>query len=231
MDNNFDNYVTPTESKVQDTSLAIMSKTFIFMCIGLFVSAMCAFIVYDTGLIKDIGTQSMFMFLILELIIVFAATKVLNNRKVALAGILFILYAGINGITFASLFLVYELGSVLSIFIITAVVFGVMAIYGYATKSDLTSVGSIGMMALIGVIVLSLVNIFMRSSGLDFALSIVGLAIFIGLTAYDMQKIKEMSRANVGMSTTAVAMFGALQLYLDFINIFIRLLRLFGKRD
>lgn len=231
MDNNIDNYVTPTESKVQDTSLAIMSKTFIFMCIGLFVSAMCAFIVYDTGLIKDIGTQSMFMFLILELIIVFAATKVLNNRKVALAGILFILYAGINGITFASLFLVYELGSVLSIFIITAVVFGVMAIYGYATKSDLTSVGSIGMMALIGVIVLSLVNIFMRSSGLDFALSIVGLAIFIGLTAYDMQKIKEMSRANVGMSTTAVAMFGALQLYLDFINIFIRLLRLFGKRD
>ena len=106
-----------------------------------------------------------------------------------------------------------------------------MAVYGYVTKSDLTSVGSIGMMGLIGVIVLSVINIFMKSSGLDFMISIVGLAIFIGLTAYDMQKIKEMSKTNIGMSTTAIALFGALELYLDFINIFLRLLRLFGRDD
>ncbi|WP_066712294.1 Bax inhibitor-1/YccA family protein [Clostridium sp. Marseille-P299] len=233
MDNNigkYDQYASPNRIDAMETSL-VMSKTFIFMFIGLFVSAISAFIVYDTGFTEFLSNQSMFVLLIVELGVVFAATRVLEKKKVGLAGALFLLYAVINGATLSTIFLVYEIGSIFSVFVIAAIVFGLMAVYGYVTKSDLTSVGSIGMMGLIGVIVLSVINIFMKSSGLDFMISIVGLAIFIGLTAYDMQKIKEMSKTNIGMSTTAIALFGALELYLDFINIFLRLLRLFGRDD
>lgn len=233
MDNNigkYDQYASPNRIDAMETSL-VMSKTFIFMFIGLFVSAISAFIVYDTGFTEFLSNQSMFVLLIVELGVVFAATRVLEKKKVGLAGALFLLYAVINGATLSTIFLVYEIGSIFSVFVIAAIVFGLMAVYGYVTKSDLTSVGSIGMMGLIGVIVLSVINIFMKSSGLDFMISIVGLAIFIGLTAYDMQKIKAMSKTNIGMSTTAIALFGALELYLDFINIFLRLLRLFGRDD
>lgn len=237
MDNNFNNYepyVVPTEAKDQEAMLqTVMSKTFIFMSAGLLISALCAFATYHSGVVEFLRDNTLLFYglLFAELLIVIVASSVLENQRVGQASILFIAYACINGVTLSSIFLLYTESSILSIFILAALLFGVMAIYGYVTKSDLTRLGSIGMMGLFGVIILGFTNIFIQSSGLDLILSMVGLAIFIGLTAFDMQKIKEMATESVGKSATSIALFGALQLYLDFINIFLRLLRLFGKRD
>jgi uncharacterized protein len=141
-------------------------------------------------------------------------------------------FAAIMGLSLSSIFLVYTDASIAKVFFITAATFGAMSLYGYTTKRDLTSMGNFLMMGLIGLIIASLVNIFMQSSMLDFAISAVGVLIFVGLTAYDTQKIKEGYSEGFGADVLAKgAIMGALSLYLDFINLFMMLLRLFGNRE
>jgi uncharacterized protein len=156
----------------------------------------------------------------------------INKLSVPAAQGTFWAFAAIMGLSLSSIFLVYTDASIAKVFFITAATFGAMSLYGYTTKRDLTSMGNFLMMGLIGLIIASVVNIFLASSMLEFAISAVGVLIFVGLTAYDTQKIKEGYSASYGGEVLAKgAIMGALSLYLDFINLFMMLLRLFGNRE
>ncbi len=179
-------------------------------------------------------TQPILFFglLIVELGLVFYLAARVMQMSASQAMAVFFLYAGLNGITLAPLFLLYTTASLASTFFVTAGMFGAMSFYGYTTKKDLTSWGSFLFMGLIGIIIASVVNIFLQNSMLYWVISYAGVLIFIGLTAYDTQKIKEMNiLGNEGTEEdTKEAIRGALKLYLDFINLFIMLLRIMGTR-
>jgi FtsH-binding integral membrane protein len=156
----------------------------------------------------------------------------INKLSVPAAQAVFWAFAAVMGLSLSSIFLVYTGASIAKVFFITAATFGAMSLYGYTTKRDLTGIGNFLMMGLIGLIIASIVNIFLASSMLDFAISVVGVLIFVGLTAYDTQKIKEGYSESYGADVLAKgAIMGALSLYLDFINLFLMLLRLFGNRE
>lgn len=166
-----------------------------------------------------------------ELAVVFILSGCISKLNSAGAFILFILYSVLNGVSFSVYFLVFDITSIYKIFLITSLMFLGMTIYGFTTKSDLRSAGRYLTMALIGVIVASLLNILFKSNKLDWILSIISVGIFVGLTAYDTQRILNVAQYADGTDGyKKVAVIGALELYLDFINIFINLLRLFGKR-
>ena len=155
----------------------------------------------------------------------------INRLSPATALTLFFVYAGLLGLSLATIFLVYTHGSIARVFFISAATFGAMSLYGYTTQRDLTGFGSFLFMGLIGIVIASLVNIFLHSSGLDWVISVIGVLVFVGLTAYDTQNIKEMySPMDDGTVAGRKAVMGALRLYLDFINLFLMLLRLFGDR-
>ena len=179
-------------------------------------------------------TQPILFFglLIAELGLVFYLAARVMKMEVGQATGVFFLYAGLNGITLAPLFLLYTTASLASTFFVTAGMFGAMSFYGYTTKKDLTSWGSFLFMGLIGIIIASVVNIFLQNSMLYWIISYAGVLIFVGLTAYDTQKIKEMNiLGNEGTDEdTKEAIRGALTLYLDFINLFLMLLRIMGTR-
>jgi hypothetical protein len=162
---------------------------------------------------------------------VFFMSYRINQLSVSAALTMFFIYAGLLGLSLASIFLVYTGESITRVFFISAATFGAMSLYGYTTQRDLTGVGSFMLMGLIGIIIASLVNIFLASSGLAWAISVIGVLIFVGLTAYDTQRIKEMYSVNDdGTVAGRKAVMGALSLYLDFINLFLMMLRLFGDR-
>ena len=172
---------------------------------------------------------------ILTLVVVLGLSFGIKKMSAGAATVAFIVYAGLDGVMLSSIFLAYELGSVVQVFCITAAMFGAMGLWGYITKSDLSGLGSICFMGLIGIIIASLINLFLGSNGLDFVISIFGVLIFTGLTAYDVQKIKRLAEAaGEGLLTDEIvkkcAILGALTLYLDFVNLFLYLLRLFGRR-
>jgi FtsH-binding integral membrane protein len=155
----------------------------------------------------------------------------INRLSPATALTLFFVYAGLLGLSLATIFLVYTHGSIARVFFISAATFGAMSLYGYTTQRDLAGFGSFLFMGLIGIVIASLVNIFLHSSGLDWVISVIGVLVFVGLTAYDTQNIKEMySPMDDGTVAGRKAVMGALRLYLDFINLFLMLLRLFGDR-
>jgi FtsH-binding integral membrane protein len=162
--------------------------------------------------------------------LVFFISARINRLQVGTALTLFLIYAAVFGVFLSSVFLVYSGASIARVFFITAATFGAMSLWGYTTSRDLSAWGSFLIMGLIGIIVASLVNIFLASSALQFAISIIGVLVFTGLTAYDTQKIKEMYTVNDdGTVAGRKAVMGALALYLDFINLFLMLLRLFGS--
>ena len=144
---------------------------------------------------------------------------------------LFVAYSAINGISLSFIFIAYKLGTIYKVFASTAVLFGVMALLGATTRTDLTKMGSFLMMALFGIVIASLINMFTHSPMMDYIISIVGVIVFTGLTAYDVQKIKNMEHEFEGEGRVKIGLMGALNLYLDFINLFLMLLRLFGRRD
>jgi len=155
----------------------------------------------------------------------------INKLSASTAQLLFWAFAGVMGLSLSSIFLVYTGASITKVFFISAATFGAMSLYGYTTKRDLTGVGNFLIMGLIGLIIASVVNIFLASSALDWAISAIGVLIFVGLTAYDTQKIKESYSETFGAEILKKgAVMGALSLYLDFINLFLMLLRLFGRR-
>lgn len=154
----------------------------------------------------------------------------INRMSASTAQAVFWVYAGVMGLSMSSLFVAYTGESIARTFFVTAGAFGGLSLYGYSTKKDLSGFGSFLIMGLIGIIIASLVNIFLQSSGLAFALSVIGVLVFAGLTAYDTQKLKSMYYQTSGDSLTKVAIMGALALYLDFINLFMYLLRFMGDR-
>ena len=171
--------------------------------------------------------------LIAELAVVFYLSVRINSISFTKATVMFIIYSILNGATLASIFLVYTMSSIASTFFVAAGTFGVMALYGYVTKSDLTRIGNICLMALIGLIIATLVSMFWQNSMLQMIITYAGVILFVGLTAYDSQKIKRLLTADgieVTEETQKIALLGALTLYLDFINLFLYLLRLLGDR-
>ncbi|MET0222416.1 MAG: Bax inhibitor-1/YccA family protein, partial [Tardiphaga sp.] len=177
------------------------------------------------------GGMFMWVLMLAPLAMVFFLSFRINSLDAGTARLLFFVYAGILGISLATIFIAYTQASIARVFFISAAAFGALSLYGYTTKRDLSAMGAFMVMGLIGLIVASLVNIFLKSSGLDFAISAIGVLVFAGLTAWDTQKIKDMYDAgDDSQSAGRKAVMGALALYLDFINLFLMLLRLFGDR-
>lgn len=199
---------------------------------GLLVTAGVAIYVAASPAIMSAIFSSKLTFrglIIAEFACVIAITGAINKLSTFAATSLFFLYAVLNGVVFSSIFWAFELGSIAYTFAITAGVFGAMSIYGYLTSNDLTKMGSFLFMALIGLIITTIVNIFVGSSTLEWLISFAGVAIFIGLTAWDTQKIKQMVQYSDSSQVGKIATIGALTLYLDFINLFLYMLRFFGN--
>lgn len=214
---------------------ALMRKVYVWMSLALIITGITAYgVASSPGLITAFYTNRMLMWgvIIAEFALVFALSAALNRLSLSVATLLFVVYSVLNGVMFSSIFLVYTMSSVANVFFITAGTFAAMAAYGYFTKSDLTTLSKYLFMALIGLVIATVVNIFVGSSMLSLVISYAGVLIFVGLTAYDSQKIKQMLAQQVDADETAqkVALLGALTLYLDFINLFLYLLRLLGNR-
>lgn len=227
-------YGQPTISISQSVS-KVMRGVYLRMFLALIVTAVTAFLAAGnaTFMYTLVTNKALFWgLMIAEFAVVLVLAGALNKLSTGMATLLFFGYAILNGLVFSTLFFAFSITSIAQTFFITAGVFGAMTVYGYFTKSDLSRMGSILVMALIGLIVCTLVNIFVGSSTLDWIISFAGVAIFIGLTAWDTQKIKHMIVADGGFNTGKIATIGALSLYLDFINLFLYLLRFFGaSRD
>lgn len=170
--------------------------------------------------------------IIAEFALVIGVSAAINRLSLTTATLMFVAYSVLNGATLSFIFLAYTASSVANVFLITAGTFGAMALFGYFTKTDLSSMGKILMMALIGIIIATIVNIFTKSAGLAMILNYLGVLVFVGLTAYDTQKIKQMLLLAPDASEGAqkIALLGALSLYLDFINLFLHLIRILGDR-
>ncbi len=211
----------------------VMRKTFGWMAMCLLITALTAMGFVNSGLFYHIASSgAMWLLIIAELVLVFVLSARINKMSVATATIMLIAYSALNGVTLSFIFVVYSLGSIAKTFFITTGMFGVMALVGATTKRDLSKLGSILFMALIGLIIASLVNIFLRSSGLDWIISIIGVVLFTALTAYDVQRVKRLAAESDLYDDTQVgrlAVISALSLYLDFINLFLYLLRFFGR--
>ena len=224
------------EVEVSAAFPALMRKVYLWMTLAMVITGFTAYLVAtNMSLLSLIYSSKVVMWglIIVELAIVFGVTAAINKLSLPVATLLFILYSVINGALLSSIFLIYTLSSISTVFFITAGTFGAMSLFGYTTKQDLTSWGKILMMAVVGLIIATIVNLFVKSSGLEMIVSYIGVLIFVGLTAYDTQKIKEMclQAPDMGETMQKFALLGALSLYLDFINLFIYLLRIFGKQN
>jgi FtsH-binding integral membrane protein len=207
-----------------------------WMAIGLGLTGLVAFYVSNSQYLIQLifGNRLLFFALIIgELALVFSIGARVDKMQPSTATGLFVLYAGLNGATLSFIFLVYTRTSITSVFFICAATFTACSVYGMTTKRDLTSVGSFMMMGLIGIIIASVVNIFVRSTQMSLIISYIGVLVFVGLTAYDTQKLKTMALSVPDGSEEGMvrkkAILGALALYLDFLNLFLMLLRIFGS--
>ncbi len=224
-----------TREQVQVVQAAFMSKVYTWMSGGLAITGLIAmWVASNESLVYSIVTNRLLFFglIIGEVFLVGYLISRVNRMSAQTAGVLFTGYAALNGVTLSVVFLAYTSASIASTFFVTAGTFAIMSIYGYYTKKDLTSWGNLLFMALIGVIIASVVNFFMQSEMLYWLITYAGVFVFVGLTAYDTQKIKRMSTANdIGSEGEAKsAIVGALMLYLDFINLFLMLMRILGDR-
>lgn len=226
----------PNDSIIEQTGSRIqtyMSHVYGWMAVGLLLTAFVAWFASNNDQLIILLERIMWVLLIAEIGLVFAISGMINRLSGATATTLFMLYSVINGLTFSIYFKYYTSSSIASVFFITAGMFSALAIYGYTTKRNLSGLGSFLFMGLIGIVIASLVNIFLQSAPLMWAITYIGVFVFAGLTAYDTQKLKEFG---VNLSQDDQNMFrryvilGALTLYLDFINLFIMLLRIFADR-
>lgn len=205
-----------------------------WMAAGLAVSGLVAWMVANAVAAGSFALSSgtLIVCLVAEIALVFALSFAIHKLAPMAAAALFMVYAALNGVTLSILLLVYDIGTIQTAFFATAGTFAAMAVFGTVTKRDLTTLGRVCMMAVIGLIVASLVNVFMRNSGLQAVICYVGVAAFVGLTAYDAQKVRELADAADRLDAPTVArlgILGALQLYLDFINLFIYLVQILGR--
>ncbi len=233
------NYLNSAREKELEMAAAfpvLMRKVYTWMSLALVITGLTAYVVATSqALLTMLFSHPAVVWVLFgaELLLVFGLSAAIEKLSLTAATGLFVLYSVINGVVFSTIFLVYTMSSIALVFFITAGTFAAMSLYGYFTSSDLTSWGKILFMALIGLIIATVVNIFVHSSMLELIVSYAGVIIFVGLTAYDTQKIKQMflMAPDAGERTQKYALLGALSLYLDFINLFIYLLRLFGHKD
>jgi len=223
---------------------AYMIRVYNYMTAGVALTGLVAWFTYSAAVVQTgaglqltsfghaiFASPLMWLLVLAPLGLVMVLSFGINRFSASTALSLFFVYAGLLGLSLASIFLVYTHASITRVFFISAATFGAMSLYGYTTQRDLTGVGSFMFMGLIGIVIASLVNMFLHSTGLDWAISVIGVLVFVGLTAYDTQNIKEMySAMDDGTIAGRKAVMGALRLYLDFINLFLMLLRLFGDR-
>lgn len=218
------------------TFKVLMRKVYLWMTLALMITGITAAGVANSPNILALIYSSqvvMWGIIIAEFGLVIYISARLEKLSLSTATTLFALYSILNGVMLSSIFLLYSTAIISKVFFITAGTFGVTALYGYATKKDLSSLGNILFMALIGLVIATLVNVFMKSAMFDLILSYIGVIIFVGLTAWDSQKIKHMMmvQQDADESAQKLALIGALSLYLDFINLFLYLLRIFGRSN
>lgn len=215
---------------------ALFRSVYLWMTLALAITGFTAMYIAKSYTFLEMITQNSMMLwglLIAEIGLVMYLTARIQRISFTTATLLFIAYSIVNGLTLSVLFMVYTMSSIATTFFITAGTFGTMALFGYVTKKDLTRIGSLCGMAVIGLIIAMLVNMFLHNSMMDLVISGIGVLVFVGLTAYDSQKIKQMLTGDdieINETTQKIALMGALTLYLDFINLFIYLLRLLGDR-
>lgn len=224
-----------TEEQIASEQARFITKVYTWMSVALSITGFVAYWVSITPAVSEFIFSERFIFyglLIFELLLVMFLAGMIDKMPAKTAIIAFIFYSFLNGLTLSVIFLIYTTESIASTFWITAGTFALMSAYGYYTKKDLTSIGNLAFMGLIGLIIASIVNLFFHNEMLYWITTYAGILIFVGLTAYDTQKIKEMNIiGNEGTEEdTKESVMGALTLYLDFINLFLYLLRLFGKR-
>ncbi|MEO8669453.1 MAG: Bax inhibitor-1/YccA family protein [Bauldia sp.] len=243
---NYDNQATRYSTSVDAQSAidqglrAYMLRVYNYMALGLVLTGVTAYVVANTSVGALFYTQTTTGFgmtvlgwiaFIAPIGLVFLLSFGIQRMSAGTAQLVFWIYAGLMGISLATIFFAYTMTSITQVFFISAATFGAMSLYGYTTKADLSRFGSFLFMGLIGIVLASIVNIFIGSTALGFAISIIGVLVFVGLTAYDTQKIKEMYDVNDdGTVSGRKAIMGALSLYLDFINLFLMMLRLFGSQ-
>lgn len=227
---------TPNGSIIEQSGSRVqtyMSHVYGWMTVGLLLTAIIAWYASTNIQLLNVLYNMMWVLLIAELGLVFVISGLINRLSGAAATTLFMLYSVLNGCTFSIYFLVYTSSSIASVFFITAGMFGALAFYGYTTKRDLSGFGRFLFMGLIGIVIASIVNIFLKSEPLMWAVTYIGVFVFAGLTAYDTQKLKELGE-NISQDDQnefrRFVILGALTLYLDFINLFIMLLRIFADR-
>ena len=233
MENNFYNQV---EERAQSSALsfpALMSKVYLWMTLALVVTGMTAYYVASTPAIlyAIVSNQIAFWGLFIgELVLMFVLSSRIMSLSFVTASLMFVIYSIMNGVFFSFILLAYTEQSIATTFLITAGTFGAMSLFGFVTKRDLSTMGRILFMLLIGLIIATVVNIFMKAEGLTLILNYAGVVIFVGLTAYDTQSIKQMLQEHGDKEgAEKIALLGSLSLYLDFINLFIYLLRFFGE--
>lgn len=214
----------------------LLRSVYLWMTLALIITGFVAMYVAKSYTLVNMMIQNSMMFwgvLIAEVALVWYLSARIYKMSFTTATILFIVYSILNGVTLSILLLVYTASSIATTFFVTAGTFGTMAIFGYITKKDLTRIGSLCIMGVIGIIIASLVNLFLQNSMMDMVISYIGVLLFVGLTAYDSQKIKRLLSGDdieVNEVTQKTALMGAMTLYLDFINLFIYLLRILGDR-
>ena len=224
-----------TNQQVIDETRRFFQKVYAWMFLGLMISAATAYFVSATPSLYMVilGNRIVFFGIVIaELVLVFALVSTINRISAMTAVFLFLFYCFLTGLTLSVIFLVYQIKSIGLTFVLSSSIFLIMSIYGFFTKTDLTRIGQVLFMGLIGIIIASIVNFFLRSQFLDYIVSFAGVIIFTGLTAYDTQKIRKQNIiGNEGTpEDLKESIIGALTLYLDFVNLFLFLLRLLGKR-
>ena len=209
-----------------------LSKVFGWMFIGLLITFGTGFLVSSNEimLINILSGPGLAVILIMELLLVIFLSARIAKMSSSVAKASFILYSFVNGLFFSTYFVEFEISSLIFVFLITAIIFGIFALIGATTKLDLTKMGTYLLMGLIGIIICGVINIFVGSSSFDFILSVVGVILFLGYTAYDVKMIMNSDKFSM-IPEENLAIYGALELYLDFINLFIRLIEFFGKRN
>jgi FtsH-binding integral membrane protein len=235
----------PGAAVVDQGLRSYMLRVYNYMGIGLVVTGLVAYFTYTQSFVEQsghivgltalgsalYGSPLQWVIMLAPLAFVLVLSFGIQKLSVPVTQVLFWAFAAVMGLSLASIFAVYTGASIAQVFFISAATFGAMSLYGYTTKRDLTQIGSFLIMGLIGIVIASVVNIFLHSTGLSFAISIIGVLVFVGLTAWDTQKIKESYSVGFGAEVLAKgAIMGALSLYLDFINLFLMLLRLFGSQ-
>jgi FtsH-binding integral membrane protein len=230
---------TVSQDQVNSTVSEVMRRVYALMTLGLMVTALVAWGVFNTpGLMETIFSIpfAMIGIIIGQIALVMLVAAGAWKFPPSTAMVLFLLYAAVNGLMFSTIFFAFDLGSIAMVFAITAGMFGLMSVIGFTTKTDMTKMGTFLLMGLIGVLLASLANFFFKSEALYWVITYAGVAVFLGLTAYDTQRIKKMTVAmlynpngEIDTTISRIAISGALSLYLDFINLFMFLLRIFGR--